>query len=138
MEQVMTESETAYYYHGLNRVLIRYRRVSVFGWGLVFATIVASPWGWNISEDGAALRVLLSALAILAGLTLVWQNITALEEYLRVPFPSSPHPATNHPAIEEIQLLMKEVDDGGWQDAYAAIAGLRAIGEKHGLPPLKN
>lgn len=133
----MTESESAYYYHGLYRVLIRYRRVSVYGWGLVFVAIVAGPWGWNITDDGAALRVLLSVLAILAGLSLVWQNISALEEYLRVPFPPSGQSATNPPVIEEIQSLMKEVDEGGWQDAYAAIGRLRAIGERHGLPQLK-
>jgi hypothetical protein len=33
--------------------------------------------------------------------------------------------------------LLKEIEEGGWQEAYAAIQKLRDIGTAHGLPPLE-
>jgi hypothetical protein len=38
-------------------------------------------------------------------------------------------------AVEEILPLLKEVDEGGWQEAFRAMVSLRDIGSRYGLPP---
>jgi hypothetical protein len=32
--------------------------------------------------------------------------------------------------------IMKDVDDGGWKEAYAAIQKVEETGKEYGLPPL--
>ncbi|MDL1892909.1 hypothetical protein FBQ87_08465, partial [Sphingobacteriales bacterium CHB3] len=71
------------------------------------------------------------------GYATLWQNIAAIEEYLRIPFPLSSAEAT-HASLSEIKEIMKDVLDGGWQEAYEAIGRLRALKVKHGLPPLES
>jgi hypothetical protein len=39
--------------------------------------------------------------------------------------------------IKEIKNVMKEVDDGGWQEAYEALQRLREIQMKYSLPQLE-
>jgi hypothetical protein len=65
----------------------------------------------------------------------VWQNISALDSYIHVPFPSSANGGANERTelIAEIKSLMKDVDDGGWQEAYAAIGKLQELRTKAGL-----
>jgi hypothetical protein len=36
----------------------------------------------------------------------------------------------------EIIEIMKDVDEGGWQEAYAAIDRMEALRTKYGLPAL--
>jgi len=84
---------------------------------------------------------MLTLLTILAGLTVVWQNISALDEYIQVPFPLSTQAEMNEQqtaVLSEIRSLMKEIDDGGWQEAYSAIGKLKEMQTKFGLPELKD
>lgn len=45
--------------------------------------------------------------------------------------------ADRHPAILQIEELMRDVDEGGWQEAYAAIEKLEKMQDSYGLPQLK-
>lgn len=128
----MTDAELQYFYSGFYRALKRYRSTSLLGWTMVFLGCASFPLRWNLGNTIGAVEVVLSALTVLAGLALVWQNISALEQYLRVPFPASP----DEPIIAELKDVMHEVDQGGWQEAYAAIRRLIEIQRKHNLPGL--
>jgi hypothetical protein len=96
------------------------------------------PLAWNLGRRGEVVDVSLTVMTILAGLVVVWQNIAALEQYIRVPFPTATDSAgeTSLP-IKEIKNVMKEVDDGGWQEAYEALQRLREIQMKYSLPQLE-
>jgi hypothetical protein len=133
---MMNDAELQYYYFGFYRVLKRYRSTSILGWTIVFAGCGSVPLGWNLDRTAGFVEVLLTVLTILAGLAVVWQNISALDEYIRVPFPSSSNGEVNERTelIAEIRTIMKDVDNGGWQEAYAAIARLNEIQVKHALP----
>ncbi len=134
----MTSAEIQYFYTGFYKALKRYRSTSLLGWTIVLLGCLSVPVGWNLGRKLGLIEVLLTVLTVLAGLTVVWQNISALEQYIRVPFPTDVE-ATDEPssAISEIQDLMKEVDEGGWQEAYAAIRRLNEIQSKYGLPKLE-
>lgn len=131
----MTDDELQYFYFGFHRVLRRYRSTSILGWIIVLFGCISAPFGWNLGRPAGVIEVLLTVLTILAGLSLVWQNISALQEYIRISFPLSPS-GEPEPARLEIQKIMREVDDGGWQEAYAAIAKLKDLQQKYGLPVL--
>lgn len=131
----MTDAELQYFYVGFYNALKRYRSTSLLGWAIVFLGCLSVPLGWEVGRRLALVEMLLTVLTILAGLVVVWQNISALEQYLRVPFPTATD-STVEPslAISEIKSVMKEVDEGGWQEAYAAIRRLNEIQTKYGLP----
>ena len=120
-------------------MLKRYRTTSLLGWVIVFAACLSAPLGWNLGRSTGFIEVVLTVLTVVAGLVLVWQNISALEEYIRIPFPvpSPPEqPEVQSPVITEIKNMMHEVDEGGWQEAYAAIGKLRQIQITYGLQKL--
>jgi ABC-type multidrug transport system fused ATPase/permease subunit len=135
----MTDAELQYYYFGFYRILKRYRSTSILGWAIVFVACLSVPFGWNLGRATGFVEVVLTILTILAGLAVVWQNISALEEYIRVPYPSTVNGEANTSAelIAEIKNLMKEVDDGGWQEAYTAIGKVESLRVKYSLPELK-
>jgi len=133
----MTDAELQYFYVGFYNALRRYRSTSLLGWTIVLLGCLSIPFGWNVGRQLGVVEVSLTGLTILAGLALVWQNISALEQYLRVPFPTATDSADASPVIGEIKDLMKEVDNGGWQEAYAAIGRLSEIQAKYGLPKLE-
>ena len=110
----------------------------MLGWTIVFLGCASVPFGWNLGRTTGIIEVVLTVLTILAGLVLVWQNISALNEYLHIPFPIAPQPEPEKKSpLSEIRRLMKEVDDGGWQEAYAAIGQLTEIHTKYSLPKLE-
>jgi hypothetical protein len=128
----MTDAELQYFYSGFYRALKRYRSTSLLGWTIVLLGCLVVLLRWNLERTFGPLDTALAALTVFAGLAVVWQNISALEQYLRVPFPV----ATEDPVLAEIKSLMHEVDEGGWQEAYAAIGQLTAMQRKYGLPEL--
>ena len=132
----MTDDELQYFYFGFYRILRRYRSTSVLGWIIVLFGCLSIPLGWNLGRATGFVDVALTVLTMLAGLSLVWQNISALQEYIRISFPRSSSSEPD-PARLEIQTVMKEVDDGGWQEAYAAIEKLNEIQMKYALPKLE-
>jgi hypothetical protein len=135
---MLNNTELQYFYFGFYRILKRYRVVSFTGWTIAFAGCVSVPLSWNLGRTAGLIEVVLTILTIAAGLVVVWQNISALEEYLRVPFPF-PVEITEYDAaiVNEIRSLMKDIDDGGWREAYAAIGKLKEIQVKHALPKVE-
>jgi hypothetical protein len=136
---MLNDAELQYYYLGFYRALKRYRTTSLLGWSIVFLGCLSIPFGWNLGRSTGFIEVVLTALTVIAGLTVVWQNISALDEYIRTPFPSlvNGEASVRAEIISEIKGLMHEIDKGGWQDAYAAIAKLIELGAKHDLPKLE-
>ncbi len=134
---MLTDAELQYFYFGFYKVLKRYRLTSITGWVIVLLGCLSIPLGWQFGMTTGLIEVLLAVMTMFAGLAVVWQNIAAIEEYLRIPFPLSSAEAT-HASLSEIKEIMKDVLDGGWQEAYEAIGRLRALKVKHGLPPLES
>lgn len=126
-------ADLEFYYFGFYRILKRYRFTSLLGWAIVFLACLSIPLGWNTGRATDLIVITLTLLTVFAGLAVVWQNISALENYLRIPFPH-----TNDEAfVGEIRELMKDVDSGGWQEAYEAIGRIKELQIKHSLPSLE-
>lgn len=130
--------QIGFYYHGLHRVLRRYRTATIIGWVVVFLGVAGIPLGWNAGRAHGLLDLLLCGCTIAAGLVLVSEAVSFLGAYLTVPFPravAEPAPEGEPEFVLQIRQLMKDVEAGGWQEAYAAIGTLRALGVNNGLPP---
>jgi hypothetical protein len=132
---MLTDAELQYFYFGFYKALKRYRLTSIAGWSVVLLGCLSVPFGWNLGRATGVTEVFLTLLTVFAGLTVVWQNIAALEQYVRIPFPDSSETQALS-VVQDIRDLMKEVDEGGWQDAYDAIGKLKEMQAKHNLPPL--
>jgi len=127
----------AFYYFSFHRTLVRYRRLTFAGWGAAAVGAAGLVLAWGRRDDLFAFAVALGAAV--AGLALVQQAVAALDQYVHIPFP---RPAPGEPpgaggaAVEESVRLVGEIDTGGWQEAFAAIAVLESMAERFGLPPL--
>lgn len=132
-----TDAELRFYYFGLHAVLRRYRAMTILGWVIVALGLASVPLSWQSGTSHGLIDTLLSAGTVIAGLAIVQQSVTALSSYLQVPFSERQGEAPElHPAIRYLEELMRDVDEGGWQDAYAAIEKLERMQESYGLPPL--
>ncbi len=135
-----TENELRFFYFDFFRVLKRYRMATLLGWLMVAAGVASVPLGLQFGRPHGLVDIALAVSAIVAGLIVVQQTVAWLETYVKVPFPTSIVKNGSDevsPVLHEIQGLMKDVDDGGWQEAYAAISQLKTLGIKHGLPSLE-
>ena len=136
-ETVPGPGETEFYYHGFYRALRRYRMATITGWIIVFAGIAGIPLGWNTGSMHGALDMVLCGGTIIAGLLAVSEAVSFLGAYVAVPFPAL-HAAEGagpeEGLVAEIRVIMKDVDRGGWQEAYAAIGMLERLGVRYGLP----
>ena len=133
-----SEAELQFYYFGLYQVLQRYRIGTTLAWLIVSLGVVSIPLGWKLGTPHGLIDIALSVGTILAGLLVVQQNVATLSSYLNVPFGSR---ITNESherslVVDEIEALMKEVESGGWQEAYSAIGKLKNLEAKYGLPRL--
>jgi len=136
-EVTPTEAELGYYYFGLYAVLRRYRVMTILGWTIVFLGLASFPLSWHLGTPRGLIDTLLSLGTAVAGLAVVQQGVASLTSYLHVPFSNRPGaPPAPHPAIGYIEEMMRDMDEGGWQEAYAAIAKLEHMHESYGLPPL--
>ncbi len=130
-----------FFYSGFYRALRRYRRAAVTGWAIVAAGFVGILLGWDFAKPPGLYQLGLCLGAIAAGLVLIQGNIEALSSYVRIPFPVPPageEAEALQGAVDELRGLMKDVDDGGWQEAFAALDRLRLMGERYGFPPLEH
>ncbi len=131
------EAELRFYYFGLYAVLRRYRAMTVVGWIIVAIGLASVPLSWRLGTPHGLVDTLLSAGTVIAGIVVVQQNVASLAAYLHVPFRERPGGTTPPPpAIQYIEELMHDIDEGGWQDAYAAIEKLEQMQDSYGLPPL--
>jgi len=134
-----SDQDLQFYYFGLYAALKRYRTATLLGWLIVLVGCVSVPLGWNVARSHGMIDIALSVCTVAAGLAVVSLSISALETYLNVPFRGKNEGNgvdDRAIVIEEIILLMKDIDHGGWQEAYAAIGKLKTMETRHGLPPL--
>jgi hypothetical protein len=137
-DQIMpTEAELGFYYFGLYTVLRRYRVMTILGWSIVLLGFASVPLSWRLGTPHGLMDTMLSVGTMVAGLAVVQQGVASLGSYLRVPFSKRQETVTApHPAIQYIEELMREIDEGGWQEAYSAITKLEHLHDTYGLPPL--
>lgn len=135
----MSEAELEYYYRGLYTVLRRYRAMTLLGWALVAAGFASVVLGWRYGMPHGLIDILLSGLTVAAGVAVVYQGVAALETYVRVPVLSLQGKDGEEEAsavVKEILEIIREIDNGGWQEAYLAVRKLRELGVARGLPNL--
>ncbi len=132
----LTDQQFQFYYRGLYSALKRYRAATILGWIVVLAGVAAVPLWWGTIGNHGLIDVVLSCCTITAGLALVSESVSFLTTYLTVPFPV---PQADNggdvvpEAVREIQVLMGDIEAGGWQDAYAGITKVRALAAQYGL-----
>jgi hypothetical protein len=132
----LSESEVRYYFTGFYKALKRYRFMTMIGWVVVVIGCVSFPVGWSASRPGGLIEIVLSCATAFAGLGLVWQSISSLEVYIRIALPAQ-HNGEQHPVVIRILEIMHDVDEGGWQEAHAAIRQLEELQTTFLLPPLR-
>jgi len=136
-DSIPTDAELRFYYFGLYAVLRRHRAMTILGWVIVLLGLATVPLSWRLGTPHGLVDTLLSAGTVIAGLAVVHQSVAALGSYLHVPFSERPGSTADlPPAILYIEELMRDIDEGGWQDAYAAIGKLELMQDSHSLPPL--
>ncbi len=132
------DSALEFFYFGFYRALRRFRATTVAGWCIAGAGAAAFILRWDPVWRGDLTGGLLCGLLVFAGILLVQQGVSELTWYTHIPFPFPP--AVNEEngrtgsAVAELSGIMKEVDEGGWQDALQALAALHRIGERYDLP----
>ena len=134
-----TSDELSFYYFGFYRVLTRYRVMTLVGWLVVAAGCASFFLAWNVGREHGLVDTLLACGCIVAGLALVQNSVASLSSYVAVPFSSLRDDAGSteqSPAVREVVTLMKDVEEGGWQEAYTAIRKLKELESTFGLPPL--
>jgi hypothetical protein len=132
-----SDAALQFYYFGLYRALKRYRFAIIFGWAVVFIGCASVPLGCEFVGTPALVDLTLSCCTVVAGLALVQQGISSLAAYINVPFPiEDTSGAVPRGRVDELIQLMKDIDEGGWQEAHAAIRTLKEMASTHGLPAL--
>ena len=132
----LSESEVRYYFTGFYKALRRYRLLTMVGWIVVVIGCASFPVGWSVGRPGGLVEIVLSCATTFAGLGLVWQSISSLEAYIRIAIPAQ-HNGERHPVVIRILEIMLDVDEGGWQEAHAAIRRLEELQPTFSLPPLR-
>ena len=130
-----SDIELRFYYFGFFNSLKRYRTTTMLGWLVVAIGCASFPLGWSLGRPGGIIDIFLSCGVIVSGLGLVWQGIVTLEGYVRIALPGG-HNGESHPLVHRVLEIMKEVDEGGWQEAYAAIHKVGDLRTQYSLPPL--
>jgi hypothetical protein len=139
MSPGLSEEELQFYYYGFYAALKRYRIATVLGWIIVLAGTASVPLACESGMPHGLMDIVLSAGTIAAGLGLVSQSISSLQSYVNVSFPRTNREGKENEAsaaVQEIVRLMKDVDEGGWQEASAAMRRLKELETTHGFPLL--
>ncbi len=130
-----SDRDLQYYYFGFYTVLKRYRLMVLIGWSAVATAFGGIIVGWELGRVHGLVDIVISACAVAAGLALVHQSVVGLSQYLAIPFSAGEE--NPDAALDEIRTIMKDVNEGGWQEAFAAMHMLEHMHERHGLPPLR-
>jgi len=107
---------------GFLEALKRYRRVTLVGWMVAAGGAMALVLRWRSPGLLGLLDIVLSAATIAAGILLVSYGIEGLSAFIRTALA-----ALHKEELTELRELMEEVEDGGWQDAFAALARVRRM-----------
>jgi hypothetical protein len=124
-----------FYYYGFYAVLKRFRSVALLGWLVVLLGVGAFFLGWDVSRPRGWIDLVLCCGGVVCGIAVVQIAIGALNAYVRIPFPS-PGDADGEKSefVECSREIMKEVEEGGWREAQAAIRAVENLGVRYGLP----
>ncbi|HEX9007346.1 MAG TPA: hypothetical protein VF889_08620 [Bacteroidota bacterium] len=135
-EALLTPAQRAYYVDGFLAALRRYRRATITGWLITAVGVLSLPLGWSGGLPHGLLDLVASCAAVIGGIVLVEQSVGMLESYVQVPFHASLPPDAPLPEpAAKIRAIMEDVDRGGWQDAFAAIAEVQRLAVEYGLMP---
>jgi hypothetical protein len=123
-------------YFGFYAALRRFRTTTVTGWGVSAVGMIAFLLSWEAPAGPGGFSIFSAAALVAAGIVVVQSAVMSLHSYVSVPFPPVPHEWPEHARrpLAELEPLFAEVRDGGWDDAFRALAGVRAIGAREGLP----
>jgi len=138
LERVAQDPALHFFYFGFFQALRRFRTFTIAGWLLAGSGVGAIALRWEPVWSGDLASVMMCVFLFAGGVATVHVNLSALMSYVRVPFPppdAGGGSGDSADAVREILPLMKEVDEGGWQEAFRAMESLRAIGVRYGLPP---
>ena len=127
----MAESDVAEYIRSFSASLRRFRTTTIFGWLITTAGFISLAMGWRAESFHEILDLALSCLAMVAGVTVVHVSVQALEGYVQVAMRALQGEPVNHTGTgqsAELLTLMREVRDGGWQEAFTALRKVRTFG----------
>lgn len=122
------DAALAYYYDGFFRALRHHRAGTIAGW--IIAAIGCAGVFSSCRAGGEPFSTGVSLCAAAAGIALVYQSIVRLDAYVAIPFPPPDPaivPAAVLPLLTSCEELMREVEHGGWHEAYAALGALRTL-----------
>lgn len=114
----LTEEERQFYFYGFRTVLRRFIRMTVAGWALSALGAGSLLVFWKSPLPHGAFDLILSLAVIVAGVIVVQTNVTALQSYVTIRFPTK-EPASG--LILRAREWMQEVAEGGWRDAHAVL-----------------
>lgn len=129
-EQVRTDEapssradpDVAFWLLGFLAALRRYRRVTMIGWLIAAGGALSLLVRWRAEGVLGLVDVLLSSAMVAGGVLLVHYGIEGLTAFIRTALS-----AMNPEANDELRSLMEDVDQGGWQEAFAALRRLRRL-----------
>jgi len=120
----------------LYAALRRHRRTTIMGWTVTAAGCVGMIRGWDLLSSRDIVSVGISLVAIVAGILLVHESVgflAALSAWLQ----NEPPPAEADPVARELHARLKEIareiDNGGWQEAFAALGQVRTLAASYGI-----
>ena len=114
----------AFWMLGFLGALKRYRRVTMIGWVIAAGGALSLLLRWRAEGVPGLIDVLLSAAMVAGGVLLVHYGIEGLTAFIRTAL------GTMHPeSPDELRSLMEDVDQGGWQEAFAALRRLRRVAQ---------
>ncbi len=132
--ELPTPSELRYFVFGFHKVLKSYRTMTLLGWSIVATGCACAFLLINAGRGLGPFGIVMAGTTICSGLAFVWQSISTLESYLHIVLPFVRSEATS-PVIASAAEIMKKVDEGGWQEAYAAIHTIEQLQNQYGLHP---
>ncbi len=100
--------------------------MTLLGWSIVATGCACAFLVINAGKNLGPFGVVMAGATILSGLVFVWQSISTLESYMSIGLPFSRAETTN-PVIASAAEIMRKVDEGGWQEAYASIQKLEEL-----------
>jgi hypothetical protein len=126
-----TDTELAgFYIHGFHRALLRYRTFVIIGWAITALGAVGIFGSCHGIDRGDLLGLAIPVITMAAGVVAVHLSITALDSYITTPFPLPDEGEVDEAVRQKIaacRQLMNDVEEGGWKEAFEAIAKVEAM-----------
>jgi small neutral amino acid transporter SnatA (MarC family) len=100
----------------------RYRRVTIVGWMVAFGGVLSFLLRWRAEGLAGLVDIMISAATVAGGILLVHYGIEGLSAFIR-----TARGALKEQELAELRALMEEVEQGGWQEAFAALGRVRSM-----------